>query len=318
MKNYILFISLCLFLSVAVLQAGEVSLQKTDFGCEIKIDGALFAGYRTDCNGTPIIYPIVGPTGKKMTRDFPMNPRDDNSEAKDHPHHRSFWFNHGAVNGLDFWALKQPIVHKQFVKSESNGKTAVIETKNDWLDKDSKPLCSDTRKFTFGELKGKNGIVRYIDADITVKAEQDEVVFGDTKEGSFGIRVAGTMDLTAKKRNPDWGGNIVNAEGIKDGETWAKRSDWVDYFGPVEGETVGIAIMNHPSSFRYPTYWHVRDYGLFAANPFGEHDFQKKTEHTGELKMKKGDTFTVKYRVIFHKGSADEAGIKELFEEYKK
>jgi hypothetical protein len=288
---------------------------------EVKIDGQPFATYMTDYRGAPVIWPIIGPTGKKMTRDYPMLEHDDKSEAKDHPHHRSLWFTHGNVNGLDFWsALKETqstkgkIVHRRFVKTENDGKTTVLVTENDWLETENKTLCSDVRTLRFGVT----GEMRFIDFEIIVTAVQDSVVFGDTKEGTFGIRVPGTMDLTAKKREPnsDWGGHIVNAEGIKDGAAWAKRSSWVDYYGPVEGETLGIAVLNHPSSFRYPTYWHVRDYGLFAANPFGVHDFEKKEEKTGEHKMQKGDSFTLRYRILFHKGDAESAGIAEAYKKY--
>jgi hypothetical protein len=300
----------------SVSNAAELTLKQTDKGYDIYIDGQLFAGYITDYKGTPIIYPIIGPTKKKMTRDFPMLERNDQTEAKDHPHHRSLWFTHGDVNGLDFWALeKQKIVHRKFVKTEIDHNTALIVTENDWLDKENQPVCSDVRTFRFGVL----GAMRFIDFDVTVTAVQDSVVFGDTKEGTLGIRVAGTMDLTAKKRNPnsDWGGHIVNAEGVTDKNAWAKRSAWVDYYGLIEGETLGIAVLNHPSSFRYPTYWHVRDYGLFAANPFGVHDFEEKAEKTaGEHKMRKGESFTLRYRILFHKGDAESAGIAEAFQQY--
>jgi hypothetical protein len=298
-----------------VSNAAELTLKQTDQGYGVQIDGQPFADYITGYRGAPIVWPIIGPTGNKMTRDYPMIERNDKTEAKDHPHHRSLWFTHGDVNGLDFWALdKQKIVHRKFVKAESNGKTAVIMTENDWLDKGGKPLCTDVRTLRFGVT----GEIRYIDFDVTVTAVQDSVVFGDTKEGTFGIRVPGTIDLTAEKREPNsnWGGHIVNAEGIKDGETWAKRSAWVDYYGPVKGETAGIAILNHPSSFRYPTYWHVRDYGLFAANPFGVHNFENKKEKIGEHKMAKGESFTLRYRVLFHKGDTESAGIAEAFKRY--
>ncbi|MDR0335602.1 MAG: PmoA family protein [Planctomycetaceae bacterium] len=306
----------CVFVLSALSHAAELTLKQTDKGCDIYIDAQLFAGYITDYKGTPIIYPILGPTGKKMTRDFPMFERNDQTEAKDHPHHRSLWFTHGNVNGLDFWALeKQKIVHRKFVTAEIKNNIAVVITENDWLDQENKPVCSDVRKFCFGIL----GEMRYIDFDITVTSVQDSVVFGDTKEGTLGLRVPGTMDLTAKKRNPNanWNGHIVNAEGIKDRETWAKRSDWVDYYGTVEEETLGIAVLNHPSSFRYPTYWHVRDYGLFAANPFGVHDFERTTEKIGEHKMQKGESFTLRYRILFHKGDAESAEIAEAFQQYK-
>ena len=303
------FVFLAFVLSGSLLAAGELSLRQTEKGYDISVDGKLFAGYVTDGGGTPIIWPIYGPTGKKMSRDFPMIERDDKTEAKDHPHHRSLWFTHGDVNGLDFWALKQKIVHRKFVAAKSDGKTVTIVTENDWIDKEDQTLCSDVRTLRFGETDG----MRFIDVDVTVTAIQDRVVFGDTKEGSFAVRVPGTMDVTAKKRNPDWGGRIVNAEGHTDDNAWAKRSAWVDYTGPVEDEVLGIAILNHPSSFRYPTYWHVRTYGLFAANPFGIHDFEKKEEKVGELVLKKGESFTLRYRVLFHQEDAD---IAKAFEKY--
>ena len=304
-----------LVLSGSLLAAGEFSLRKTEKGYDIVIGGQPFAGYVTDEKGTPIIWPIVGPTGKKMSRDFPMIERSDNTEAKDHPHHRSLWFNHGDVNGVDFWAIKNAklkvgkIVHRKFVEAKADGKTATIVTENDWKDDNDQILCSDVRTLCFGEMDA----MRSIDFDVTVTAVLDRVVFADTKEGSLGIRVPGTMDVDAKKRNPTWGGRIVNAEGLTDGDAWAKRSAWVDYTGPVEGDTLGIAILNHPSSFRYPTYWHVRTYGLFAANPFGIHDFEKKEEMIGELVLKKGESFTVRYRFLFHQLDAD---IAKAFEKY--
>ena len=293
----------------SLLAAGELTLRPTDKGYDVFIDGKLFAGYVTDARGTPIVWPIFGPTSKKMTRDYPMIDRNDDTEAKDHPHQQSLWFTHGEVNGSDFWALKQKIVHKRFAEAKSEGPTAILVTENDWIGKDDQVLCSDVRTLRFGETGG----MRFIDFDVTVTAVQDRVVFGDTKEGSFAVRVPGTMEGDAKKRNPEWGGTIVNAEGLKDGNAWGKRSAWVDYTGPVEGETLGIAILNHPSSFRYPTYWHVRTYGLFAANPFGIHDFENKKEKVGEFVFSKGESFTFRYRLLFHRANAD---IAKAFENY--
>ncbi|GHT44502.1 hypothetical protein FACS189454_02080 [Planctomycetales bacterium] len=316
-----------------IFAADEVTLQKTDAGYSVLIAGKTFAGYITDFAGTPIVYPVVGPTGKKLTRDYPMQDLPDKSEEKDHPHHRSLWFTHGAVNGLDFWTAdrqtkqsRYKIVHRKFSKAEIVNNTAVIETENDWLGKNGETICSDIRTLRFGTI----GANRFIDFDITLKAEHDKVVFGDTKEGTFAVRVAETMRLTAKENTKEnenknenenksgWRNQIVNAEGLTDDQTWGKRSAWVDYSGVVENETLGIAILNHPSSFRFPTYWHVRDYGLFAANPFGTHDFEKKKndKHLGDLTLKKGETFSLRYRLILHKGSAKDAGLDLLYKEY--
>lgn len=298
----------------APLFAQEISVRQTDSGYDVLADGKLFAGYVTDYQNTPIVWPVIGPGGQRMTRDFPMANREDGSEATDHPHHRSFWFNHGEVNDCNFWHMKgEKIVHDKFLKAESDGKIAVLVAGNTWLDKSDKPLCRDERTLKF-MIDGK---MRVIDFEITVTAVQDEVVFKETKEGTFAMRVPGTMKLTAKKNNPKWGGRILNAEGLKDGNTWGKRSTWVDYSGPVEGSTAGIAILNHPSSFRFPTYWHVRDYGLFAANPFGDHDFDKNIpKGSGEHRMKKGDSFTLRYRILLHDDTVDAAGIAEAYRRY--
>lgn len=314
------FFFLPFFLCLAMtLRAEELSLHETDDGYEVRVGDELFAGYVIDFKGTPILWPLVGPGGNRMTRDYPMAERPDGSEAKDHPHHRSLWFTHGEVNDANFWHLEgEKIVHRRFAEANCDGKTVVLVTENDWLGKDGKPLCTDRRTLRFRVLEGKNGPVRSVDFDVTVTAARDGVVFGDTKEGSFGIRVPGTMDGDAKKRNAKWGGHIVNAEGRRGDDAWARRSAWVDYSGPVEGKTQGIAILNHPSSFRYPTYWHVRTYGLFAANPFGVHDFERKKEKTGEHRMDRGESFTLHYRVLFHDGDAEAAGIAAMFENYSK
>jgi hypothetical protein len=125
----------------------------------------------------------------------------------------------------------------------------------------------------------------------------------------FGLRVASSMDVDRKR-----GGRITNAEGLNDAKAWGKASPWVDYTGPVEGKTVGIAILNHPRSFRYPTSWHVRTYGLFAANPFGWHDFG--LGRSGEHLLPAGQELRFSYRVILHEGETPDAGIAKAFEGY--
>jgi hypothetical protein len=157
------------------------------------------------------------------------------------------------------------------------------------------------------------GTTRQIDFDITLTAKPGAVTFGDTKEGCFGVRVASTIKVDAKL-----GGEIVNAEGLKDKEAWGKRSPWVDYHGPVAGQQVGIAILNHPSSFRYPTYWHVRTYGLFAANPFGVSDFTGQKSATGEYVLPQGQSISLRYRVLLHKGDEKAAGVAAAFADYAK
>jgi len=296
------------FVLPVTLTAAEWSMEKTEAGYQVNIDGKLFAGYIAEYGGSPIIYPIVGPTGKNMTRDFPME-KGYEGVKPDHPHHRSLWFAHGDVNKFDYWATKNKIVHKRFVKTECDGKTVLLVTENDWVDGNHQVVCRDVRTIRFAA----SGEVRIIDFDITITAEQEKVVFGDTKEGTFGIRVPEVIAVETKK-----GGNFVNAEGkVGERDAWGKRSAWIDYYGTLEGEEVGIAILNHPSSFRFPTYWHVRNYGLFAANPFGVHDFERLQDtKAGELTLPKGESITLRYRVLFHKGTSESINLPKMFEEY--
>jgi hypothetical protein len=294
---------------LAKTAAAEITAEPSEEGVVVKIDGQLFTEYVFDPDLEPklgpILWPIIGPTGRPMTRAYPMG--EGPNERKDHPHHRSLWFNHGNVNGLSFWD-KQRIRHRELVKVAS-GERAMIVTRNDWMAPDGKRVCEDRRELTFGT----EGSSRWIDFDVTVTASDGPVTFGDTKEGSFGVRVAGTMKVDAKL-----GGKIVNSEGQTDKEAWGKRAAWVDYHGPVDGQTVGIAILNHPSSFRYPTYWHVRTYGLFAANPFGWHNFRGSNEYDGSYTLPLGKSMTLHYRVLLHKGDEKEGNVAEVFAEYSK
>jgi hypothetical protein len=133
------------------------------------------------------------------------------------------------------------------------------------------------------------------------------------------IRLAETMRVKPIKSNAgNPTGHIVNSEGVRDDETWGKRAKWVDYHGPVDGKNVGVAIFDHPDNPRYPTWWHVRDYGLFAANPFGLHEFEKKPKGAGDLKIKAGDSATFRYRFYLHHGDEKEGKVAERYEEYVK
>ena len=128
------------------------------------------------------------------------------------------------------------------------------------------------------------------------------------------IRLAPTMRLKGDVGQ----GHIVNSAGDKDKDTWGKRAAWCDYYGPVNGRTNGVAIFEHPSNPKYPTWWHVRDYGLFAANPFGVHDFEKKPEGAGDITVPAGQDFTLKYRFFFHAGDTEQAEIQQVYEDYMK
>jgi len=309
---------IALLLTAAILPPGRaiaaITVERSEHGAVVNIDGQLFTEYRTRAGHEPALYPIIGPTGKPVTRSYPFTPP---GETKDHPHHQSFWFTHGAVDDVDFWRTNvnddrgdtvPHIVHREFVKSGVDNGLGHIVTHNDWLNGDKK-VCTDIRDLTFGSDSGGN---RWIDCAITINAPYGDVTFGDTKEGAFAMRIVDSMRVDAKT-----GGRIMNSEGQTNEDTWGMPARWVDYTGPVEGEMVGITMMCHPQSFRPKPRWHVRTYGLFAANPFGQKEFpHPEATEQGAVTIKKNDSLTLKYRVWLHRGNTNSAAIEKVFTDY--
>ncbi|TWT66394.1 DUF6807 domain-containing protein [Allorhodopirellula solitaria] len=307
------------------------------------------AAYHADLEGTPGFYPLLSPSGLPLTRNFPMEPvgaAKQNAaaaspfERDDHPHHRSMWFDHGDVNGIDFWALKSKMKVGQVVQRSADTSTfgsvdivdgnatavgfSELKTSNDWMTPDGKRLLRDERTFRLHEHLGDT----IMDVTVELIASDGDVTFGDTKEGSLGVRMAGTMKVDAKL-----GGAIHNADGLKDSDTWGKVSTWVDYSGPVapadlspsdddvtaedaaDWERAGITMMYHPANTLPECYWHVRSYGLFAANPFGRHHFGQAAYDGVEIAQ--GDTLTLSFRLVLHDGAFDADKTKQHFEAYQ-
>ena len=261
----------------------------------IEINGKLFTEYFFKDVPRPYCYPILGPQGIPMTRNWPM--KDAPGEEHDHQHHRSFWFAHGAMNGGDFWTEQKEFgktIHQGFTKISSGRKEGVIQSRNQWIAKDGKLVATDERTL---RIYNRSDNERLFDFVITLHATDGDLTFGDTKEGTFALRLAETMRLKANKENTGKpGGHIINSEGQRDEATWGKRAKWCDYYGPVQGNTLGVAIFDHPRNPRFPTWWHVRDYGLFAANPFGQHDFESLPNKTaGNLVVPAGQSVTFRW-----------------------
>jgi hypothetical protein len=296
-----------------ILGAG-VTMRKVDDRVRIEIEGELFGEYHYREVSRPFIYPLLGPGGVKMTRNWPM--AEGEGEERDHPHQKSWWYSHGAVNGHDFWSESQnagKTVHVDFLELSSGRESGVMRTSNRWVAKDGTVVCSDERTLrVYNRLDD-----RMFDFEITIRASHGDVTMGDTKEGTMAVRLAETMRLKPNKANAGKPtGHIVNSEGIRDGETWGKRAAWVDYHGPVEGRTMGLAIFDHPGNPRHPTWWHVRDYGLFGANPFGIHDFEKRPAGAGDMRVPAGESVTFRYRFYLHRGDEKEANVARHYEEY--
>jgi hypothetical protein len=280
----------------------------------VELNSHLFTEYFFKDVPRPYCYPVLGPGEAPMTRDWPMKSPPD--EEHDHKHHRSLWFAHGAINGQDFWTEQGKFgktIHEGFAEIRSGSDVGVIKSTNKWVSAEGAVVCTDDRTLRFHK-PGSDG-ERILDFEITLHASNGELTLGDTKEGTMAIRLAETMRLKGKVGH----GHIVNSEGVHDDQTWGKRANWCDYFGPVNGETVGVAMFDHPGNPRHPTWWHVRDYGLFAANPFGEHDFEKLADATaGNLVVPAGQSVTFRYRFYFHKGDEQKAKVADHYEAYIK
>ena len=294
-------------------QRRGVKIDDVDKKLRVEINGKLFTEYNYQDVPRPFFYPVIGPTGVPIIRHYPMNPDlDKGGDRKDHPHHKSLWFTHGEVNGHDFWgegSNSGKIVHDKFIEVSSGRKVGVVKSKNKWIAKSGEVICTDTRTHKF--YSRRTGQI--MDCEITVHAsEGKKVVMGATKEGSMAIRLISTMRLRGEVGK----GHIINSEGDRDGTTWGKRAKWCDYYGPVEGETVGVAIFDHPDNPKHPTWWHVRDYGLFAANPFGVHNFEKKEKGVGDITIPAGESLTFKYRFYLHKGDERQGKVEARYREY--
>lgn len=311
-------------LLASLTSAAEFTVEKTAAGGAIvKVDGKVFAEYVVDQANKPYLWPIYNSDGKSMTRSYPM--ANVEGEKQDHPHHRGLCFGHENIGGYDNWAeqasfgtnpktserLKHlgAIKHREF-KELTGGKTGVVYALSDYLDHDGMVICTEERCMTF--QLGENGHTRMIDVDIDIVASEGPVNVDDKKDAGLSIRVPHSMSVDAKE-----GGKIINSEGHQDADSWGKRAAWCDFHGPVEGEHLGIAMLNHPSSFRHPTPWHSRTYGLFTANPFGLSQL-KLQEESAAFELKKDDRIKLRHRFIFHKGDEKAGKIAEAFEAYAK
>jgi hypothetical protein len=308
--------------AAALSSRAAVEVKSLDDRVRIEVDGKLFTEYRTI--GAPHVYywPVIGPGGAKMTRSWPM--AEIPGEERDHVHHRSLWFSHGLVNGVDFWGEdasykgnpKHPvgrIEHDKIVEAKGGAELGVLKTSQKWIGpNDSVPLTSTQTLKVYSRPETE----RVFDFEVTLTAGDKDVVLGDTKEGTAAIRIAESMRLKGPKATPG-AGKILNSEGDADGNVWGKRAKWVDMSGPIDGKMFGIAFMDHPTNPRHPTRWHARDYGLFAANPFCEKDMDKnQPQGAGDYTLKAGQSVTFRYRLLIHEGDATAAKVADRFQAY--
>lgn len=319
-------------LSIALPVCAQVRITQSNDRISVDIDGKPFTSLWVGPKVTkPYLYPVRAASGTAVTRRFPLE--DAPGDSKDHPHHRGLTFGHADLNGYNFWAnedfnpgKKGKIVMKQVERIRSGKRLGSIEATFEWLDPQGGPIVSDARKITFYS----NPTMRIIDYDIVLKAI-GTARFGDTHEGSFGIRVAPWLEEPAPKyvpkaaggearpTEPKRTGRITNSDGREtEAQVRGTRAKWADYSGEFQGEKLGVAILDHPSNPRFPTYWHTRGYGMFAANIFAMSDLGNDKTHDGSMTLKPGEELRLRYRVVIHSGDAASAGVEKMYAEYSK
>lgn len=273
-----------------------VTLEEKENQVDVLVQGRFLTSYVYDKQyAKPYLGPMVGPYGESYTRlDF---------TTKEHVHHRSLWFAIGDVNGTDFWNEPEGVhgkqIHQGFGELCSGSVFGRIKAENKWVDAREHPQLDEQRAITIYSCGEKMAL---LDLEINLKAAYGQVELGATKEaGPLGIRVAESM----KVKN---GGHMVNSYGaVGESECWGKRANWCDYTGMVGGKELGIAVFDCIDNQDFPTYWHIRDYGLLAPNNF---------YFLGGKLLKKGDEITYRYRVYFHDGSTEAANVGGHYHDY--
>ena len=287
---------------------------------EVWIDDDMFTAYiYPEKLKKPVLYPIKTASGKVITRGFPLDPVP--GERIDHPHHTGHWMNYGDVNGLDFWnnsnalpeedsLLYGSIFHKEVRSIQGGDDSGMLDVVNEWKTHDGVVLLEEYTRFIFSDRSSS----RIIDRITTLQALNQEVSFKDNKEGMFAVRVARAMELPSEKPdifmdahghptetkvldNSGVNGNYLSSEGIEGEDAWGTRARWMELYSTMEGEKVALVIFDHPDNVGYPTYWHARGYGLFAANPLGQKPLSDGKDELN-FALPAGSSVAFKYRII--------------------
>lgn len=299
-----------------------VALKPIAGGLRVEVDGQLFTEYVVTDTPRPFLYPIIGAAGENVVRNFPMKKGVPGEERfLNERHHRALWFAHGRVNGIDFWGEYLEFgrqVHVGFDAVRAAGNHGSFGARTKWVAPNGQTILTDERRISITALPAGE---KTIDFNITLKATEGDVLLGDTKEGTMAIRLCPSLSLNSSKGGVPTGpstGHAFNSGGDRDRDVWGKRANWVCYYGPdPKGNPVGVVIFSHPGNLRSPTTWHARDYGLFAVNPFGLHDFEPgKPAGAGDYTIKRGDSLTLRYRFYFAKGQPKPEALDARFQDY--
>ena len=289
---------------------------------DILIGGKPFTSFNyPDSLEKPFLYPVHAPNGTVVTRGFPLDPKP--GDPTDHPHHIGIWFNYENVNGLDFWNNSYAIAKEKksqygWVKTDHivsmlSGTKGKLTFHANWVNQANDKLLDEKTTFTFSGTAHE----RIIDRVTTLTANTD-VTFNDAKDGLMGLRLAhelqipsnqpqkftdnkGNVTIVAAGSDKIPNGTYLTSEGKKGDDAWSTRGTWCKVYGKMGTDSISIAIIDHPKNFNYPTFWHARGYGLFAANPLGEKAFTK-AKNKPDLHLTKGQSVTFRYRIVVQSG----------------
>jgi len=325
-KTAILFLALLLSAAFVNAQPLKIKLVRVDDKqkVDVMVGGKLFTSYQYPSNmEKPYLFPVYAPNSSVITRGFPLEPRK--GERVDHPHHIGIWFNHGNVNGLDFWnnssaipAAKKDsyghIVVKEVVKAKS-GKKATLTVISNWDDNKGNTLLVENAQYIFSADKNS----RTIDHISILTAANGKVTITDNKEGMFAIRVDRAFEMpsneslifTDDKGNPTTvkatdntgvTGMYVSSSGMKGEKVWSSRSDWVLLSGTKDNVLTTMGVFDHPKNLGYPAHSHARGYGLFSTNNLGAKSYVPSEEQI-VVTLQKGESITLRHRFYVTSGA---------------
>lgn len=298
---------------------------------DVLIDGKPFTAYQYPRDWKkPALYPVQTASGLAITRGWPIEPRA--GERADHPHHVGLWFNYGDVNGLDFWNNSDAVgpdrapkmgtvVHKRVIEASSGTDQGTLNVEMSWVDPAGTALLNENTRFIFHG----DGTSRTIDRITRLTALKTRVVLGDNKEGLIGLRVARALEQPSKAavvltdasgkpqprtvNNDGVTGEYLASNGRTGDAVWGTRGEWARLAGTIEGTPVTVAILDHPSNPGFPTYWHARGYGLFAANNLGRQVFDPE-QPEAKLTLEPGESVTFRHRILILEEEAGAARLK--------
>ncbi len=322
----------------AAADAVKVTPNEAQKRVDITVNGQPFTSYIwPDTIKKPVLYPIRSAGGVLVTRGYPLDPKP--GERVDHPHQVGLWFNYGDVNGLDFWnnseAIKPEaaskygtIHHRKIVSSRSGAGRGELAVELTWDTPAGKTLLVEQTRFVFESQPG----VRTIDRMTTLTAQDAKVSFTDNKEGVIGMRVArgleqpenrpqvltdaqGKPEKVATPDNSQVTGSYTSSEGKTGDAVWGTRGRWTMLTGKVDGKPVTLAVLDNPSNPGFPTYWHARGYGLFAANPLGQKEMSSGKE-TLDFALDPGKSATFRYRIVIIDGTATPEQIEAQYKRF--